>query len=71
MGCKQTLVDSKGRMLTRRFLNLLTGKLAEMKCDACAFTEDRRCGMGNDQDLIKIAVVSMVFNRLDVCLRGR
>lgn len=36
MGCRQTRVDSKGMMLTRRFLNLLQGKLALMKRDVCA-----------------------------------
>lgn len=37
-GCRQTRLDSKGRMLTRRFLNLLTCRLAETNLAGSAFT---------------------------------
>ncbi len=45
MGCRQTRVDSKGMMLTRRFLNLLQGKLALMKRDVWALELASLCLM--------------------------
>lgn len=45
MGCRQTRVDSKGMILTRRFLNLLQGKLALMKRDVWALELASLCLM--------------------------
>lgn len=36
MGCRQTRELSYGRMFTKRFLNLLQGRLAVMKREVCA-----------------------------------
>ena len=48
MGCRQTRVDSKGIMLTRRFLNLLQGKLALMKRDVWALELASLCLSKNE-----------------------
>lgn len=44
MGCRQTRVLSYGMMFTRRFLNLLQGRLALMKRDVWALELASRCG---------------------------
>lgn len=44
MGCRQTRELSYGRMFTRRFLNLLQGRLAVMKREVCAFELASLCG---------------------------
>lgn len=49
MGCRQTRVDSKGMILTRRFLNLLQGKLALMKRDVWALELASLCLMKGEQ----------------------
>lgn len=47
MGWRHTRVDSYGIMLTRRFLNLLQGRLALMNRDVWAFVLAKRC-MGTE-----------------------
>lgn len=44
MGCRQTRELSYGRMFTRRFLNLLQGRLAVMKREVCALELASLCG---------------------------
>lgn len=45
MGCRQTRELSYGRMFTRRFLNLLQGRLAVMNLEVCALELASLCGM--------------------------
>lgn len=45
MGCRQTRELSYGRMFTRRFLNLLQGRLAVMKREVCALELASLCEM--------------------------
>lgn len=48
MGCRQTRELSYGRMFTRRFLNLLQGRLAVMKREVCALELASLCGVGGE-----------------------
>lgn len=44
MGCRHTRELSYGRMFTRRFLNLLQGRLAVTKREVCALELASLCG---------------------------
>ena len=46
--CSKSITHLHGRMLTRRFLNLLTGKLALINRFGLAFTLARRCNQTKD-----------------------
>lgn len=53
MGCRQTRELSYGRMFTRRFLNLLQGRLAVMKREVCALELASLCGDERRRQLVR------------------